>query len=118
MNPVFPVGECNLRISVYQSMVNVVEYLSRCLENKDTENNVLMSDKSCWCLFRMSVLNQKPSAGSKHIRRDSFGRFVADNKGGDNTCLGWNDYMKMEDLWDLSQGSWWTTQQFLSHPSM
>ncbi|KAH0989546.1 hypothetical protein GBA52_001029 [Prunus armeniaca] len=32
MSPVFPAGECNLRISVYQSSVNGVEYLSMCLE--------------------------------------------------------------------------------------
>ncbi|KAL2475026.1 TRAF-like family protein [Abeliophyllum distichum] len=47
MSPVFPAGECNLRISVYQSAVNGIEYLSMCLESKDTEKNALMSDKSC-----------------------------------------------------------------------
>lgn len=92
MSPVFPAGECNLRISVYQSSVNGVDYLSMCLESKDTEK----SDRSCWCLFRMSVLNQKP--GSNHMHRDSYGRFAADNKSGDNTSLGWNDYMKMSDF--------------------
>lgn len=96
MSPVFPAGECNLRISVYQSSVNGVEYLSMCLESKDTEKTVLLSDRSCWCLFRMSVLNQKP--GSNHMHRDSYGRFAADNKSGDNTSLGWNDYMKMSDF--------------------
>ena len=96
MSPVFPAGECNLRISVYQSSVNGVEYLSMCLESKDTEKTVLLSDRSCWCLFRMSVLNQKP--GSNHTHRDSYGRFAADNKSGDNTSLGWNDYMKMSDF--------------------
>lgn len=100
MSPVFPAGECNLRISVYQSVVNGVEYLSMCLESKDTEKNPLPSDRSCWCLFRMSVLNQKqkPGNGSIHVHRDSYGRFAADNKGGDNTSLGWNDYMKMSDF--------------------
>ncbi|KAL0311759.1 UNVERIFIED_CONTAM: hypothetical protein Sradi_5575200 [Sesamum radiatum] len=98
MSPVFPAGECNLRISVYQSVVNGVEYLSMCLESKDTEKNSLMSDRSCWCLFRMSVLNQKPGNGSNHVHRDSYGRFAADNKSGDNTSLGWNDYMKMSDF--------------------
>ncbi|XP_057799974.1 uncharacterized protein LOC131015563 [Salvia miltiorrhiza] len=98
MSPVFPAGECNLRISVYQSIVNGVEYLSMCLESKDTEKNALMSDRSCWCLFRMSVLNQKPGSGANHIHRDSYGRFAADNKSGDNTSLGWNDYMKMSDF--------------------
>lgn len=95
MSPVFPAGECNLRISVYQSSVNGVEYLSMCLESKDTEKT-LISDRSCWCLFRMSVLNQKP--GLNHMHRDSYGRFAADNKSGDNTSLGWNDYMKMLDF--------------------
>lgn len=96
MSSVFPAGECNLRISVYQSSVNGVDYLSMCLESKDTEKTVLLSDRSCWCLFRMSVLNQKP--GSNHMHRDSYGRFAADNKSGDNTSLGWNDYMKMLDF--------------------
>ncbi|XP_030951361.1 uncharacterized protein LOC115974924 [Quercus lobata] len=96
MSPVFPAGECNLRISVYQSSVNGVDYLSMCLESKDTEKTVILADRSCWCLFRMSVLNQKP--GSNHMHRDSYGRFAADNKSGDNTSLGWNDYMKMLDF--------------------
>uniref|UniRef100_A0A7N0T9N2 MATH domain-containing protein n=1 Tax=Kalanchoe fedtschenkoi TaxID=63787 RepID=A0A7N0T9N2_KALFE len=95
MSPLFPAGECNLRISVYQSSVNGVEYLSMCLESKDTEKNIL-SDRSCWCLFRMSVLNQKQ--GLTHMHRDSYGRFAADNKSGDNTSLGWNDYMKMTEF--------------------
>lgn len=93
MSPVFPAGECNLRISVYQSSVGGVDHLSMCLESKDTEK---ASDRSCWCLFRMSVLNQKP--GMNHVHRDSYGRFAADNKGGDNTSLGWNDYMRMMDF--------------------
>nr|GMC49469.1 MATH domain and coiled-coil domain-containing protein [Ipomoea batatas] len=64
-------------------------------QSKDTEKT-LISDRSCWCLFRMSVLNQKP--GMNHVHRDSYGRFAADNKSGDNTSLGWNDYMKMSDF--------------------
>lgn len=100
MSPVFPAGECNLRISVYQSSVSGVEHLSMCLESKDTEKSsgttVLLSERSCWCLFRMSVLNQKQ--GLNHMQRDSYGRFAADNKSGDNTSLGWNDYMKMSDF--------------------
>ncbi|CAH2060983.1 unnamed protein product [Thlaspi arvense] len=95
MSPVFPAGECNLRISVYQSVVNSQEYISMCLESKETEKTVV-SDRSCWCLFRMSALNQKP--GCTHMHRDSYGRFAADNKSGDNTSLGWNDYMKMSDF--------------------
>ncbi|KAG5599630.1 hypothetical protein H5410_031000 [Solanum commersonii] len=101
MSPIFPAGECNLRISVYQSAVNGVEYLSMCLESKDTEKT-LISDRSCWCLFRMSVLNQKP--GLNHMHRDSYGRFAADNKSGDNTSLGWNDYMKMMDFMGSDSG--------------
>ncbi|XP_074329147.1 uncharacterized protein LOC141666834 [Apium graveolens] len=95
MSPVFPAGDCNLRISVYQSTVNGVDYLSMCLESKDTDKTVV-TDRSCWCLFRMSVLNQKP--GFNHLHRDSYGRFAGDNKSGDNTSLGWNDYMKMADF--------------------
>ncbi|KAJ8558538.1 hypothetical protein K7X08_034067 [Anisodus acutangulus] len=101
MSPVFPAGECNLRISVYQSAVNGVEYLSMCLESKDTEKTSTL-DRSCWCLFRMSVLNQKP--GVNHMHRDSYGRFAADNKNGDNTSLGWNDYMKMVDFMGSGSG--------------
>lgn len=101
MSPVFPAGECNLRISVYQSSVGGVEHLSMCLESKDTEKT-LIPDRSCWCLFRMSALNQKP--GLNHVHRDSYGRFAADNKGGDNTSLGWNDYMKMSDFLSADTG--------------
>ncbi|KAL2236216.1 UNVERIFIED_CONTAM: hypothetical protein Sindi_1353800 [Sesamum indicum] len=104
MSPVFPAGECNLRISVYQSVVNGVEYLSMCLESKDTEKNSLISDRSCWCLFRMSVLNHKLGGGLNHVHRDSYGRFAADNKSGDNTSLGWNDYMKMADFMGPESG--------------
>ncbi|KAL9250162.1 MATH domain and coiled-coil domain-containing protein [Drosera capensis] len=97
MSPVFPAGECNLRISVYQSLVNGVEYLSMCLESKDVDkSNYLLPERSCWCLFRMSVLNQKP--GLNHMHRDSYGRFASDNKSGDNTSLGWNDFMVMSDF--------------------
>ncbi|CAL9753797.1 unnamed protein product [Musa acuminata subsp. burmannicoides] len=105
MSPVFPAGDCNLRISVYQSSVAGVDHLSMCLESKDTEKTAAAAtaspaapvpERSCWCLFRMSVLNQRP--GSNHMHRDSYGRFAADNKGGDNTSLGWNDYMRMEDF--------------------
>ncbi|XP_010474458.1 PREDICTED: uncharacterized protein LOC104753989 [Camelina sativa] len=101
MSPVFPAGECNLRISVYQSVVNSQEYISMCLESKETEKT-LVSDRSCWCLFRMSALNQKP--GCTHMHRDSYGRFAADNKSGDNTSLGWNDYMKMSDFMNPEAG--------------
>ncbi|CAN8284245.1 unnamed protein product [Cochlearia groenlandica] len=101
MSPVFPAGECNLRISVYQSVVNSQEYISMCLESKETEKSVV-PERSCWCLFRMSALNQKP--GCTHMHRDSYGRFSADNKSGDNTSLGWNDYMKMSDFLNPEAG--------------
>ena len=38
------------------------------------------------------------------MHRDSYGRFAADNKSGDNTSLGWNDYMKMSDFVRLEAG--------------
>ncbi|CAA6670482.1 unnamed protein product [Spirodela intermedia] len=108
MSPVFPAGECNLRISVYQSSVSGIEYLSMCLESKDAEKSLLPSDRSCWCLFRMSVLNQRQSSGASsggnHVHKDSYGRFAADSKGGDNTSLGWNDYMKMADFMSTENG--------------
>ncbi|XP_078444024.1 TRAF-like family protein [Wolffia australiana] len=103
MSPVFPAGDCNLRISVYQSSVAGAEYLSMCLESKDQEKGVMPSDRSCWCLFRMSVLNQRQPGGN-HVHKDSYGRFAADGKGGDNTSLGWNDYMKMGEFTAAESG--------------
>ncbi|KAK1300758.1 hypothetical protein QJS10_CPB13g00339 [Acorus calamus] len=138
MSPVFPAGDCNLRISVYQSSVSGVDHLSMCLESKDTDKASTSTsiasggggtgsgggtsnggggasgsaamvvqpspaDRSCWCLFRMSAMNQKPGAGP-HVHRDSYGRFAADSKGGDNTSLGWNDYMRMADFVALDAG--------------
>lgn len=101
MSPVFPAGGCQLRLSVYQSMVNDVEYLSMCLESKDADK-ASGSEKSCWCLFRMSVLSHKEKGGS-HMLRDSYGRFAGDARTGDNTSLGWNDYMLMGDFFDPEQ---------------
>lgn len=72
MSPVFPVGECSLRLSVYQSNVSGVEYLSMCMESKDTEKAPGSMERSCWCLFRTSVMNQLPS--HQHMHRDSYGR--------------------------------------------
>ncbi|KAG7572172.1 TRAF-like [Arabidopsis suecica] len=93
-SPVFPAGDSYLRICVYLSVVNEQEYLSMFLDSSDTEKTVL-SDKSSWCLFSMSAY-QKP--GCTHMNRESYGRFAADNKSGDNTSMGWNDYMKMSDF--------------------
>ncbi|KAK9829646.1 hypothetical protein WJX72_007078 [[Myrmecia] bisecta] len=101
MSPVFPAGECNLRLSVYQSTVGGTEYLSKCLESRDADK-AGGSERSCWCLFRMSVLNQL--VGGKHLHRDSYGRFAADSKAGDNTSLGWNDFMPMANFIDSEQG--------------
>ena len=56
MSPAFPAGDCTLRLSVYQSSVNGVNYLSMCLESKDPDKGGTV-DRSCWSLFRMSVLS-------------------------------------------------------------
>lgn len=32
------------------------------------------------------------------VHKDSYGRFAADSKAGDNTSLGWNDFMRMSDF--------------------
>ena len=41
---------------MYQSSVNSVNYLSMCLESKDPDKGG-SQDRSCWSLFRMSVLS-------------------------------------------------------------
>ena len=82
MSPAFSVGDCSLRLSVYQSAVSGADYLSMCLESKDTDK-AGNAERSCWCLFRMSVLAQ--AQGGRHMHRDSYGRFAADSKTGDNT---------------------------------
>lgn len=110
MSPLFPAGECSLRLSVYQSPVAGVEHLSMCLESKDTDKGssplLIMAgtsaERSCWCLFRMSVTSQVP--GGKSIHRDSYGRFAADARSGDNTSLGWNDYMPLASFVDEAAG--------------
>ena len=101
MSPAFPAGDCNLRLSVYQSPVSNTNYLSMCLESKDPDK-ASSPDRSCWCLFRMSVLSQ--NGAGKHLHRDSFGRFAADIKTGDNTSLGWNDFMTMASFTDPANG--------------
>ncbi|VAI58444.1 unnamed protein product [Triticum turgidum subsp. durum] len=102
-------SDCGLRISVYQSNVSGAEHLSVCLEGKEpvvqatsassasalastsAGSGVPDADRGCWCLFRVSILNQKP--GGSHIHRDSYGRF-----GADSASLGWGDYLKMDDF--------------------
>ena len=98
MSPVFPAGDCHLRLSVYQSNVAGTDHLSMCLETKDGEKST-GSDKTCWCLFRMSVLSHK-DGGGQHMVRDSFGRFACDAASGDTASLGWNDFMLMTDFLD------------------
>ena len=92
MSPAFSAGECSLRLSVYQSSVSNVDYLSLCLESKETDKSG-PSERSCWCLFRLSLQGESPT--SKPMHRDSYGRFAADSKTGDNTSLGWNDFITM-----------------------
>lgn len=101
MSPVFPAGDCLLRLSVYQSIVGDTDYLSMCLETKDSEKGSV-SDKSCWCLFRMSVQSHREKGG-QHMQRDSYGRFATDARTGDTTSLGWNDFMLMRDFLDVGQ---------------
>ena len=60
------------------------------------------AEKSCWCLFRMSVLSQVP--GGKSMHRDSYGRFAGTAASGDNTSLGWNDFQPMADFADPALG--------------
>jgi len=50
-------GDCLLRLSVYQSTVSSTDYLSVCLESKDTDKTG-PSERSCWCLFRLAVTSQ------------------------------------------------------------
>lgn len=102
-------NDCGLRISVYQSNVSGADHLSVCLESKEpvvqvttgssasalasssVGSGVPDGDRGCWCLFRVSILNQKP--GGNHIHKDSYGRF-----GADNSSLGWGDYLKMDEF--------------------
>ena len=112
MSPSFPAGDCNFRLSVYQSQVHGAECLSMCLESKESDQSaagapsggaskvggdptsgVMNHERSCWLLFRMTVVNAHDPRRCVH--RDSYGRFASDASGGDNTSLGWNDFMPM-----------------------
>ncbi|KAL5211895.1 hypothetical protein ABZP36_022742 [Zizania latifolia] len=102
-------SDCGLRISVYQSNVSGADHLSVCLESKEPVvqatsgsssaalpsssggSGVPDGDRGCWCLFRVSILSQRP--GGSHIHKDSYGRF-----GADNASLGWGDYIKMDEF--------------------
>ncbi|XP_062222774.1 uncharacterized protein LOC133921772 [Phragmites australis] len=108
-------SDCGLRISVYQSNVSDADHLSVCLESKEpvvqavsgSSASALVSsgagsgvpdgDRGCWCLFRISILNQR--SGGNHIHKDSYGRF-----GADNASLGWGDYIKMDEFLAADSG--------------
>lgn len=89
----FRVWEAYLGVNLSKSMVNGAENLSLFLEIKDIEKNPVI-DRSCWCLFRISVLSQKP--GVSHVNREYYGRFG----GGGDTSLGWTEFMKISDFFD------------------
>lgn len=59
-------GDCVLRLSVYQSTVSATDYLSVCLESKDTEK-AGPSERTCWCLFRLAVASQ--AEAGRQVRR-------------------------------------------------
>jgi hypothetical protein len=106
-------ADCGLQTSVYQSNVSGADHLSVCLESKDSVvqaasgssasaascagSGVSDGDRGCWCIFRVSILNQR--SGGSHIHKDSYGRF-----GADNASLGWGDYIKMDDFLAADSG--------------
>ncbi|XVE98392.1 hypothetical protein REPUB_Repub03eG0102800 [Reevesia pubescens] len=61
-------------------------------------------DNSSWCLFQILVLNQSQRPGLSHMHRNSYGRFNRVNANGDDTTLGWTDYMKMSDFIGSDKG--------------
>ena len=97
VSPYFQVGECSVQICIYRSYVNRIEYLSMCLEGKE-----YTAERNCWCLFRVSVLNQKP--GLNQFYKESYGRFDPDTNGRDVCSLGWVDYMKMSQFLESGNG--------------
>lgn len=73
------------------------------MAEQDTESSgATESERTCWCLFRLSVLSQKE--GGKHFNRESYGRFSTDLKQTDSASLGWNDFLAMDSFTDPSQG--------------
>nr|CAB3447228.1 unnamed protein product [Digitaria exilis] len=108
-------SDCGLRISIYQSNVSGADHLSVCLESKEpvvqvasgssasalpqsgAGSGVPDGDRGCWCLFRISILNQR--SGGSHVHKDSYGRF-----GADNASLGWGDYIKMDEFLAADSG--------------
>ncbi|KAJ6912901.1 LOW QUALITY PROTEIN: hypothetical protein NC651_015381 [Populus alba x Populus x berolinensis] len=85
----FRVWEAYLGVNLSKSMVNGAENLSLFLEIKDIEKN-----PELLCLFRISVLSQKP--GVSHVSREYYGWFG----GGGDTSLGWTEFMKISDFFD------------------
>ena len=60
------------------------------------------AERTCWCLFRLSVLSQ--AEGGKHFHRESYGRFSTDAKQADSASLGWNDFLSMDAFSDPAAG--------------
>ncbi len=60
------------------------------------------AERTCWCLFRLSVLSQ--GEGGKHFHRESYGRFSTDAKQADSASLGWNDFLSMDAFADPAAG--------------
>ncbi|KAL0026664.1 hypothetical protein WJX79_002501 [Trebouxia sp. C0005] len=71
----------------------------------------------CFASYRLSILNQQDTGKSivrdswhrfsgkkKSHGWDSYGRFAADSKTGDNTSLGWNDFITMAAFTDADTG--------------
>ncbi|XVE71506.1 hypothetical protein DITRI_Ditri10aG0156300 [Diplodiscus trichospermus] len=100
----FRVGELVVCVNVTKTRVKEVECLSLFLEAIEVHkcDKCAAFDKSSWCLFRISVLNQSP--GLNHMHRDSYGRLNWVNSSGDNNTLGWTDYMKMSDFIGSDKG--------------
>ncbi|XP_021276357.1 uncharacterized protein LOC110410806 isoform X2 [Herrania umbratica] len=104
VSPGFQVGQVVVHINVYKTKVDGVECLSLFLEANEAHKcrKCVALNTSSWCLFQISVLNQRP--GLNHMRRDSYGRLSWDNSNGDDTTLGWTDYMKMFDFIGSDKG--------------
>ncbi|KAK6273252.1 hypothetical protein POUND7_010335 [Theobroma cacao] len=100
----FQVGQVVVHINVNKTKVDGVECLSLFLEANEAHKcrKCVALVMSSWSLFRISVLNQRP--GLNHMHRDSYGRLSWDNSNGDDTTLGWTDYMKMFDFIGSDKG--------------
>ncbi|CAL5397179.1 unnamed protein product [Camellia sinensis] len=90
MSPSFIAEDCILRISIHRSVIDDVDYLSLFLNSEE------QTEKSNWCMFRMSVLNHKSSRESIH--RDSHGRI------GETKPIGWIDFMEFSRFIEPNKG--------------